>query len=31
MYLELKNITKRFADARPEEPDAVSRVDLGID
>ncbi|MBQ6370091.1 MAG: ABC transporter ATP-binding protein [Firmicutes bacterium] len=31
MYLELKNITKRFADTRPEEPDAVSHVDLGIE
>ena len=30
MYLELKNISKRYKDARADEPDAVSHVDLGI-
>ncbi len=30
MYLELKNVSKRFADAKAGEPDAVSRVDLGV-
>lgn len=31
MYLELKNICKRFDDAKPGEPDAVSNVSLGIE
>lgn len=31
MYLELKDICKRYADAKPGEPDAVSHVDLGIE
>ncbi len=31
MYLELKDICKRYADARPGEPDAVSHVDLDIE
>lgn len=31
MYLELKNISKRFADAKAGEADAVSHVDLGIE
>ena len=30
MYLELKDICKRYADAKPGEPDAVSHVDLEI-
>ena len=30
MYLELKNICKRFPDAKDNEPDAVSDVSLGI-
>ncbi len=31
MYLELKDICKRYVDAKPGEPDAVSHVDLGIE
>lgn len=31
MYLELKDICKRYEDAKPGEPDAVSHVDLGIE
>ena len=31
MYLELNNISKRYPDAKPGEPDAVSKVSLGIE
>lgn len=31
MYLELKDLCKRYEDAKPGEPDAVSHVDLGIE
>ena len=31
MYLELKDICKRYADAKPGEPDAVSHVNLEIE
>lgn len=31
MYLELKDITKRYADAKAGEPDAVSHVSMGVE
>ncbi|MCR5451054.1 MAG: ATP-binding cassette domain-containing protein [Lachnospiraceae bacterium] len=31
MYLELKNISKRFSDAKADEPDTIKDVSLGIE